>query len=250
MYKKQVMIAQKHMNWKEPLQFGKSYDVIMSASIIARLFNGNLGVIQSYLANITVKSIRFFAFSTMAIAFSAGSILGSIAGGMLYDVRLWIFTTHYTPQKYSFPYSLISFISCCIHVIDVKHVRKEYFGTKDITKNGNKDIETQELDQFSDLSFNPMETSDENKKNLNEQMLFHYLHQARVPEDDEIDNDNDNINDNNDNHDSKESSANYRIIITDADHCFFLYVSVIIYTVSKVIFCCFNHKLFNIFNMY
>ena len=171
MYKKQVMIAQKHMNWKELLQFSKSYGVTISARIVGRLCNGNLGVIQSCLAIITVESNRLFAFSAMVIAFGAGSILGSVAGGMLYDVPLWIFTADYTPQKYSFPYSLISFTSCYIYVMDVKHLLKEYFGTKDITKNRNKDIEAQELDQFSDLSFNQMGQS------LKEQMLVHYLHQ-------------------------------------------------------------------------
>ena len=133
------------------MQLSQSYCVAIYARIIGGLFNGNLGVTNSFSTDITVESNNTFAFSRMAIAFGARSIFGSVAGDMLYDIPSWIFSADYTPQKCSFPYlipcslasfiAIISFISCYIYVIDVKDFRKEYFGTKDIAKNGNKDIE-------------------------------------------------------------------------------------------------------------
>eukprot|EP01084_Bolivina_argentea_P197869 338984_1 len=46
-------------------------------------FNGNLGVVKAYLADITDSSNRGWAFSVIGVSFGAGIILGSMMGGML-----------------------------------------------------------------------------------------------------------------------------------------------------------------------
>ena len=69
--------------------FGLSKD--FATAIIARcisgFFNGNLGVIKAYLADVTDGSNRAFAFSTLAISYGFGSVLGSMCGGIFIETN-------------------------------------------------------------------------------------------------------------------------------------------------------------------
>ena len=86
------------------LGFSKSYYQAISARIIGGLFNGNVGVMRSWIADITYEKNRTFAFSTCALGWGFGTVIASISGGLLVDLPFWIFDSKYTPEKYSFPY--------------------------------------------------------------------------------------------------------------------------------------------------
>ena len=151
----------------------KNYTMAISARIIGGLFNGNLGVIKSYLADITVESNRTFAFSTMSIAYGAGCILGSIAGGMLSNIPLWIFSSDYEPSEYSFPYlipcflgsliALNAFIFGWIYVIDVKDLRKEYY----THNNNNNNVTSKNKNKNKNTNKNKNKISKPQKKHEN-----------------------------------------------------------------------------------
>eukprot|EP01083_Nonionella_stella_P275685 936474_1 len=67
------------------LIFGLSKDfaTALVARCVSGFFNGNLGVIKAYLADITDTTNRPWAFSILAISYGFGSVLGSMFGGIL-----------------------------------------------------------------------------------------------------------------------------------------------------------------------
>ena len=67
------------------LGFSTSFVMALAARCIAGLFNGNLGVMKAYLADITDSSNRANAFSILAISYGLGSVLGSMCGGLFIE---------------------------------------------------------------------------------------------------------------------------------------------------------------------
>eukprot|EP01083_Nonionella_stella_P087876 244662_1 len=63
--------------------FSTSFTMAMVCRCSTGFFNGNLGVVKAYLADITDSSNRGWAFSVIGVSFGAGIILGSMMGGML-----------------------------------------------------------------------------------------------------------------------------------------------------------------------
>ena len=113
------------------LGLSKSYGQALACRIIGGFFNGNLGVMKSYIADITNESNRTYAFSTMIVGWGFGSVLASLASGLLCDLPFWIFSEKYNPSKYSFPYllpcaigSLIAFTAMMLCILFVQDVDK------------------------------------------------------------------------------------------------------------------------------
>jgi MFS family permease len=61
----------------------KSYTQAVIGRCIAGLLNGNIGVVKSFLTEITDDSNRGAAFSYMSVAWALGTILGPLIGGLL-----------------------------------------------------------------------------------------------------------------------------------------------------------------------
>ena len=61
----------------------KSYTQAVIGRCIAGLLNGNIGVVKSFLTEITDDSNRGAAFSYMSVAWAVGTILGPLIGGLL-----------------------------------------------------------------------------------------------------------------------------------------------------------------------
>ena len=51
---------------------------------------GNLGVTQSYIADVTAKRLRDRAFAAFGVVFGAGIVLGPVLGGALVHVGFWL----------------------------------------------------------------------------------------------------------------------------------------------------------------
>eukprot|EP01084_Bolivina_argentea_P084620 152963_1 len=67
--------------------FSMSYEWAIMARCLTGFFNGNLGVVKAYLADITDSTNRGFAFSIIGVAFGGGIILGSMLGGILIETH-------------------------------------------------------------------------------------------------------------------------------------------------------------------
>ena len=61
----------------------KSYTQAVIGRCITGLLNGNIGVVKSFLTEITDDSNRGAAFSCMSVAWALGTILGPLIGGLL-----------------------------------------------------------------------------------------------------------------------------------------------------------------------
>ena len=61
----------------------ESYTQAVIGRCIAGLLNGNIGVVKSFLTEITDDSNRGAAFSYMSVAWALGTILGPLIGGLL-----------------------------------------------------------------------------------------------------------------------------------------------------------------------
>ena len=121
------------------LGFAKSFATAIVARCISGFFNGNLGVIKAYLADVTDASNRAFAFSTLAISYGFGSVLGSMCGGILIEthdvdvpdeeyipttsiLKFWIFESEY---PFLAPCVLGAVISANALLWTLCHVRDE-----------------------------------------------------------------------------------------------------------------------------
>ena len=61
----------------------KSYTQAVIGRCIAGLLNGNIGVVKSFLTEITDDSNRGAAFSYVSVAWALGTILEPLIGGLL-----------------------------------------------------------------------------------------------------------------------------------------------------------------------
>ncbi len=96
----------------------KSYTQAVIGRCIAGLLNGNIGVVKSFLTEITDDSNRGAAFSYMSVAWALGSILGPLIGGLLCRPAITypnIFGNNHFFNEY--PYFLPVLICCIGNII-------------------------------------------------------------------------------------------------------------------------------------
>eukprot|EP01084_Bolivina_argentea_P196108 336244_1 len=67
--------------------FSTSFEMALLCRCACGFFNGNLAVVKSYCADITDSSNRGYAFSMIGVSWGAGSILGSLLGGILLETN-------------------------------------------------------------------------------------------------------------------------------------------------------------------
>jgi DHA1 family tetracycline resistance protein-like MFS transporter len=72
------------------LAWAPSLAMLFVARGIAGIGGGNLGVTQSYIADVTEKRLRDRAFAAFGVVFGAGIVLGPVLGGALVHVGFWL----------------------------------------------------------------------------------------------------------------------------------------------------------------
>lgn len=118
----------------------KSYALAIITRSLCGLFQGNLGVVKAYLADITNSENRAYAFGIVAIAYGFGSILGAMVGGLFiitHDVDVtdaeyhktqsifWIFKNEYPFLPPCLFGALLSFNALLWILFNVKNGEKE-----------------------------------------------------------------------------------------------------------------------------
>ena len=102
--------------------FGLSqkYYVAVFARLISGLFNGNLGISKSIIAEITEHSSRPFAFSLLGLFFMLGSISGPIVGGSFVDpavnIPSWFGFEIFKRFKFLLPCLISSSVSLIVFI--------------------------------------------------------------------------------------------------------------------------------------
>jgi DHA1 family tetracycline resistance protein-like MFS transporter len=67
-----------------------SLQMLFIARGVAGIGGGNLGVTQSYIADVTPEDLRDRAFAGFGVVFGAGIVLGPVLGGALVHVGFWL----------------------------------------------------------------------------------------------------------------------------------------------------------------
>ena len=69
------------------LLFGFSFNFYYAVAVrlLNGMLNGNIGVIKTYMGEITTNKNRVKAFSFIGLTYALGSVIGSFLGGVLYD---------------------------------------------------------------------------------------------------------------------------------------------------------------------
>lgn len=61
----------------------KTYTQAMLGRIIAGFLNGNLGVVKTFLTEVTDDTNRSYGFSLISLAWSTGTVVAPVIGGTL-----------------------------------------------------------------------------------------------------------------------------------------------------------------------
>ena len=72
------------------LAWAPSLQMLFIARGVAGIGGGNLGVTQSYIADVTDEASRDRAFAAFGVVFGAGIVLGPVLGGALVHVGFWL----------------------------------------------------------------------------------------------------------------------------------------------------------------
>eukprot|EP01083_Nonionella_stella_P089663 250254_1 len=164
------------------LIFGLSKDfaTALVARCVSGFFNGNLGVIKAYLADITDTTNRPWAFSILAISYGFGSVLGSMFGGILivtndvdvpWDqyqpttgiIKFWIFEKQYPFLLPCLVGAIISF-NALIWVLMFVHDEKVIY-PRSLTQSTDYNTITSDLDS---LVVSVLQDNSQRPKSLNE----------------------------------------------------------------------------------
>eukprot|EP01083_Nonionella_stella_P089664 250255_1 len=165
-------------------QIRKTKSIDFATALVARcvsgFFNGNLGVIKAYLADITDTTNRPWAFSILAISYGFGSVLGSMFGGILivtndvdvpWDqyqpttgiIKFWIFEKQYPFLLPCLVGAIISF-NALIWVLMFVHDEKVIY-PRSLTQSTDYNTITSDLDS---LVVSVLQDNSQRPKSLNE----------------------------------------------------------------------------------
>jgi len=139
----------------------KSYTQAVIGRCIAGLLNGNIGVVKSFLTEITDDSNRGAAFSYMSVAWALGTILGPLIGGLLCRPAVTYPGTFSNDSFFGkYPYflpvlvccigNIISAIMALCYMTETRNIDHNYccYKSNSSSSNDNKSIKEEGNDQI------------------------------------------------------------------------------------------------------
>ena len=100
--------------------FASSFSMAVSARLLCGLLNGNIGIMKSFLTEITDQTNRARAFSLLPLAWGAGTVLAPLVGGLLCRPALkWPDAVWVGPLLHRFPYALPVLVGAACQLVAV-----------------------------------------------------------------------------------------------------------------------------------
>ena len=147
--------------------FAKNYEQAIIGRMISGFLCGNLGVLKTFLTEITDDTNQGTGFSLLSIAWAIGTVLAPLAGGMLSNPSKNY--PHYFGNINFFikyPYSLPCLICCFINILTafisfILMKETKVFQTKSNNNNNNNKLENQHSLHKKGLKYNFLSTEEE-----------------------------------------------------------------------------------------
>eukprot|EP01032_Pedospumella_encystans_P012340 gene12340-14283_t len=128
--------------------FSKTFYLAILGRIVGGFLNGNLGVVKSFITEITDETNRSAAFYLFSLSWAVGSVCAPLVGGMLCKPAekypflfssapgsIWVEFPYLFPCLITVALNVLASVMCMMWMVETVGVKKEDLGTLVVTKN-------------------------------------------------------------------------------------------------------------------